>query len=313
LSLGFGEQPAALIRETIDSKTCLGSDCTNSCNSTITFLSVENISKNSLTVKFTDVSSTSQWKYRIVLMDGTVVQSGNTTEKNFTINNLLPGIFYRVEMAVDCSSTYQLSQMILTDNDWCGKTITDSGGSNANYTDGEYWVKILYPDNQNEKVKITFQEFDLQPSNDFLVVRNGPSADSPYFQTASHMTGTYIRGPFTSTHATGAITLVFKSDEAFNSAGFKAQVSCATLAVGDIDDFKNTSLFPNPVKNQFIINGIEKVISVKVFDSSGKLVKVFDLNSISKNSYDVSKLKNGNYIILIKTEKETLSKKLIKQ
>ncbi|WP_262488079.1 T9SS type A sorting domain-containing protein [Epilithonimonas hungarica] len=54
-------------------------------------------------------------------------------------------------------------------------------------------------------------------------------------------------------------------------------------------------------------------LRVKVFDISGKLIKDFDASSISKNIFDVSKLKTGNYVVIIKTEKDTLNKKLIKE
>lgn len=312
LALGFGEQPAALIRQTVDSKSCLGNDCTSACNSTITFFSIDNILKNSLTVKFTDVSS-SQWKYRVTLMDGTIVQSDITTENNFTIANLLPGTFYKVELGMNCSSTYQFSQIILTDDDWCGKTITDSGGTTANYSDGEYWYKTIYPENENQKMKITFQSINLVPNNDFLVIRNGPSLDSPIIPGASRITGTYLRGPFQSTHPTGAITLVFKSDSADNDAGFQALLTCSTLGVNDVSESSDVLLSPNPVKHNFTLSGMKNILKVEIYDASGKHIKQFDDDSLLKNYFDVSRLKAGIYFVKIKTESKTVNKKLIKE
>jgi len=201
----------------------------------------------------------------------------------------------------------------LTDDDWCGKTITDTGGANGNYSDGESWSKTFYPENENEKLKITFQEFNLEQGYDFLTVRNGPSTTSPIFTGASNMTGTTIKGPFESTHATGAITLVFRSDTMVNEAGYKALLNCSVLGTDEAVNQKSISISPNPVKNQFKINGIQKIENVKVFDQSGKLIREFDSDSIARNSFDISKLKTGTYIVTIKSVKETVSKKLIKE
>ena len=312
MSLGFGEQPGALIRQTVDSKACLGTDCISVCTVTVTSLAVSNVTKTAVTATISDATS-SQWKYRVVKMDGTVVNSGTTTLKTLTITGLSPNTFYKVEVGTDCSGAYQRSQMILTDDDWCGKTITDSGGANANYTDNETWTKTFYPDSSTQKVKITFQEFDLESGYDYLTVRNGPLSNSPTFTGSSNMSGTTIRGPFESTHATGAITVTFTSDAGVTAKGFKAILSCGTLAVNDIADSKYLSLSPNPVKNLFTLSGIAKITSVKVFDTSGKQIKDFDSGSISKNSYDISKLKTGSYVVMIKTDAETISKKIIKE
>jgi len=311
MSLGFGEQPGALIRQTVDSKACLGTDCATACTITVSTLAVSNITKTSLTATITDAAS-SQWKYRVVKMDGTVVKSGNTSTKTINITGLSPNTFYKVEVGTDCSGAYQRSQMVLTEDDWCGKTITDSGGANANYTDGESWTKTFYPDNANQKVKITFQEFDLEEGYDFLTVRNG-LVNSPVFSGASNMSGTSLPASFQSTHASGAITVTFSSDEGVTAKGFRANLSCAVLAVDDVNNSKELQLSPNPVKSNFRIEGMNKIESVKVFDNSGKLIKEFDAAAISKNDYNVSKLKIGNYVIVIKTQRETLSKKLIKE
>ncbi|MCD9855104.1 M12 family metallo-peptidase [Epilithonimonas sp. JDS] len=311
MSLGFGEQPGALIRQTVDSKACLGTDCVTACTITVSTLAVSNITKTGLTATITDNVS-SQWKYRVIKMDGTVVKSGNTSTKTVNITGLSPNTFYKVEVGTDCSSAYQRSQIILTEDDWCGKTITDSGGANANYTDGESWTKTFYPDNANQKVKITFQEFDLEEGYDFLTVRNG-LVNSPAFSGASNMSGTSLPSSFQSTHATGAITVTFSSDQGVTAKGFKANLSCAVLAVDDVKNSKDLLLSPNPVKSNFRIEGINKIESVKVFDNSGKLIREFDAAAISKNDYNVSKLKIGNYVIVIKTLTETLSRKLIKE
>ena len=311
LSLGFGEQPGALIRQTVDSKACLGTDCATACIITVSTLAVSNITKTGATATITDATS-SQWKYRVVKMDGTVVKSGDTTVKVINITGLSPNTFYKVEVGTDCSSAYQKSTMILTEDDWCGKTITDSGGASANYTDGESWTKTFYPASSNQKIKITFQEFDLEQGYDFMTIRNGLS-NSPVFTGGANMSGTVLPSSFQSTHATGAITITFNSDGGVTAKGFKADLSCAVLAVDDLSKSAEMVLSPNPVKNQFTLTGIKKITAVELYDNSGKLVKQFDADSLSKNSFDVSRLKTGNYVVKIKSANDSFSKKLIKQ
>ncbi|GGG54260.1 M12 family metallo-peptidase [Epilithonimonas arachidiradicis] len=310
-SLGFGEQPGALIRQTVDSKACLGTDCINVCGVTITGLGISNTTKTTFTATISDITST-QWKYKVSKMDGTVLKSENTNVKTITITDLLPATFYKLEVGTDCSGAYQLSQIILTDDDWCGKTITDSGGVDGNYTNGEIWTKTFYPDNSNQKLKITFQEFDLEQGYDFLMIRNG-TATSPTFSGAANLSGTSLPASYQSTHSTGAITITFRSDSEVTAKGFKALLGCSTLGIDELTDSKEPMLSPNPVKNQFILKGIPNIVNVEVYDLSGKLLKKFDQKSLAKKSFDVSKLKSGYYIVKIKTDKETISKKIVKE
>ena len=55
------------------------------------------------------------------------------------------------------------------------------------------------------------------------------------------------------------------------------------------------------------------MVSVELYDISGKLVKQFDQESLSKNAFDVSRLKIGNYVVKVKTDNDTFTKKLIKE
>ena len=127
------------------------------------------------------------------------------------------------------------------------------------------------------------------------------------------MTVNTLPPAFESTHSTGALTITFRSTTGQTRAGFKANFSCTVLAVDDVVNSKDISLSPNPVKNQFTLNGINKIDSVEVYDNSGKLVKQFDAESLMKKTFDVSRLKTGNYIVKIKTATDSFSKKLIKQ
>lgn len=305
---GFGEQPGDLIRRTIDSKVCMSGDCSKACDVTVTSLVVSTVNNNGATVTINDNKSTS-WKYRVSKMDGSIVQSGNTSTKILTITGLDANLYYKIEVGTDCSPLYQKSQIVLTGDSWCGKTITDTGGENGNYSNNENWIKTFYPDSPDQKVTVTFTDFDLG-SADYIIVRNGLSNGTPF---QGMITGNTLPGPFESTHSTGAITIVFRSGTGATAAGFKANFSCRALAVDDIVSSKDVVVSPNPVRNQFSLKGLSKINAVEIYDAGGKLLKQFDKDSLSKNNFDISKLIRGNYIIKVKTDKEVFTKNLIKE
>lgn len=311
---GFGPQPAALIRTLVDSKACLGTDCVTTCAITVASVAISNITKTGFAATITDNTATS-WKYRIIKMDGTIVKSGTTSTKTFAVDGLTANTYYRLLVGTSCAleNAFQSSDMLLTNDNWCGKMFTDSGGATGNYSDAENFVKTFYPDSPGQKLKLTFSSFSVEADYDFMTIKNGPSASSPSFAGATNLTGSRTLGPYTSTDPTGAITVIFTSDSGYTDSGWVATFSCNTLGVSDIDKADAMLISPNPVKNNFRLDALSKIESVKVLDASGKLVKVFYSNSVSKNSYDISKLEIGNYVVLIKTETETLSKKIIKE
>ncbi len=80
------------------------------------------------------------------------------------------------------------------------------------------------------------------------------------------------------------------------------------LGVEDlITNASNFILYPNPTKDQFIINSKSDIKTVEVYDVFGKLVKVYPI----QNVYDVSNLSKGMYLINIETETYSSVKKLI--
>ncbi len=71
------------------------------------------------------------------------------------------------------------------------------------------------------------------------------------------------------------------------------------------------NVYPNPVKDLlYITSDAKSTTKVSIIDMSGKLVKTFEGKS---QSYNLSDLPKGNYMILIDNEKETIRKKIIKQ
>ncbi len=93
-----------------------------------------------------------------------------------------------------------------------------------------------------------------------------------------------------------------------------------TTALDEIDEnlgiatlVQNTfTLYPNPVNDLLHIDSQEnvKILGYSMYDLNGKKVFIFDAN---KDTYDLSELDSGMYILQIKTNKGAASYKIIKK
>ena len=83
----------------------------------------------------------------------------------------------------------------------------------------------------------------------------------------------------------------------------------------DIEDFSisNFSIFPNPSNNKIVIKFPKSIvdIDVKVFDVLGK--KIYNGNSDSNMTIDVSAWTKGMYFVKTSSEGKTKTKKFIKE
>lgn len=100
-------------------------------------------------------------------------------------------------------------------------------------------------------------------------------------------------------------------DYSFGAAIDDVIITSAALATSDISLGDKLQIYPNPVKdNLYIKSDLKSNSKVSVIDMSGKLVKTFVGAS---ESYDLSDLPKGTYMILIDNGKEMIRKKIIKQ
>ena len=83
-----------------------------------------------------------------------------------------------------------------------------------------------------------------------------------------------------------------------------------TLAVEDLIFSDLVSVYPNPVESEFKINTAAN--KVDIFDLSGRLIRSFQGNYPENSSYDIKGLKPSVYLIRIKADQGTLTKKIIK-
>ena len=87
----------------------------------------------------------------------------------------------------------------------------------------------------------------------------------------------------------------------------------STLAIKD-NSLNELSIYPNPVVNELTINLPSNIknADVRIVDVTGRTISNNNV-TINNNKLDVSHLAQGVYIVEIKTEKGTTSKKLIKK
>jgi hypothetical protein len=88
-------------------------------------------------------------------------------------------------------------------------------------------------------------------------------------------------------------------------------ITSAALATSDVSAKDELQIYPNPVRdNLYIKTDLKSNSKVSVVDMSGKMVKTF----IGKSeSYNLSDLPKGTYMILIDDGKDVIKKKIIKQ
>ncbi len=317
-NLGFGPQPSALIRNTIDSKSCLQSGCVvqdDYCNISIQSLTVVQTSATNYQVDFVDQTSTS-WKYRAYPLGTTPPDTWTTVNTNsFAINGLTGNQYYELELINVCDdgAVGRGKTALLLNGDFCDGTLfTDTGGESGSYSANQHIIKTFYPVS-GDKVKLTFQRIGLQSNQDYMYVYNGDSIESPLFDGGT-ITGNNNPGPsFVSTDDTGAITIEFVSNATVNTYGWEAVVDCSALGVEDMSDAHGITVYPNPTSDILnIVSQTSKIESATLTDAAGRTVLTNKLSS-SNGTMNIRHLPKGVYILTLKIDGQTVTKKIIKK
>src|SRR5690606_23174128 len=129
------------------------------------------------------------------------------------------------------------------------------------------------------------------------------------FNTASELN---VGDSFTSTDPSGALTFVFTSDDSAQETGWVAEVTCATLSVGDVTLDTNFSYFPNPVKNTLQLNAQSNIQNVSIFNMLGQEVLRTAPNNVN-STVDMSALQTGAYLVKVTINDRTETVRVIKQ
>ena len=109
----------------------------------------------------------------------------------------------------------------------CSGTFYDSGGEFSNYSSNENFIITICPDEPGGRMRLDFQEFSTQLGADIMSIYDGDDASGDLLgQFSGTSSPDLIVASFD--NATGCLTIEFTSNEAGNTIGWSATISCTT-------------------------------------------------------------------------------------
>jgi hypothetical protein len=272
------------------------------------------------------------------IYDGPNVEEANLIKtysgqyKNQRITSTHPSGALTIKFTSDYSITKRgwkakVNKCSTKTQDHCIEKFTDSGGIYGNYKNFEnnFFNPYVFIPEEGKKVRLNFKYIDLN-SNDFLIIFDGPTTNP--LNIKNFFSGTHRNKKITSTHPSGALTVVFLSSWWTTKRGWIASVNkCKAKSAfrkSNIEKEQKTStenilIYPNPVTSSLhiIIPSSEEKLGdsfISITDVLGKVVGDYIYKeSISSLDLDLSKLSAGNYFIKITNKKEVITKKIIKE
>lgn len=136
---------------------------------------------------------------------------------------------------------------------------------------------------------------------------NGPTPNFP----AGGYYGQTIPGPFTSTHTSGALTFVFRSDFGIPRTGWEADIVCTPLSVAD-QAFENFTFYPNPVANTLTLKAGNEIQNVAIYNMLGQEVININPNTTTP-SINISNLQTGTYLMKVSIDGNMKTYRLLKK
>lgn len=172
-------------------------------------------------------------------LSGIELGSGVSTLGNTSVSGLEGLTTYSFWVRSDCGDGYSTwaGPLQLTTDPSCGDPFSDTGGILDDYDVNEDYVKVFCPDVPDNAINMNFNlSFPFSTSaGDTLKIYNGNNTTFPLLDALS---GTYPMvppGPYTSTTASGCLTIHFTSDElkAPEDDGWLSFLVCEPLPVGE--------------------------------------------------------------------------------
>lgn len=89
-------------------------------------------------------------------------------------------------------------------------------------------------------------------------------------------------------------------------------ISGGTVSV-DESKIENLSIYPNPVSDKLSVQCDGTIETLEIYGTSGQLIKIVSVSGNSLVEADLSELKNGAYLVHLKTASGTSIQKIVKQ
>lgn len=105
-----------------------------------------------------------------------------------------------------------------------------------------------------------------------------------------------------------AAKIYFDTNPAIDTNVFNTEF-VSSLSNADFVNNNDLKLYPNPVSNILIIESVNKINKIAVFDLMGRLLKTTN----SENTIDISDLMSGNYIVKAFINENIITSKIIKE
>ena len=138
-----------------------------------------------------------------------------------------------------------------------------------------------------------------------LDVANGNNTNLTYFEATTNPSLSCIQVDDVAYSTTNWTSFNFAFDAASSFS-----TNCGYVGIDELSN-ESLSIYPNPAKNELIINNGElKIEQISIIDVTGKIVKAI-IGTV--NTVNVSDLTRGIYFIQIQTEKGLVNSKFIKE
>lgn len=194
----------------------------------------------------------------------------------------------------------------------CEGTFYDSGGPSNNYGSGQEMTMTFIPDTEEALTKVEFTQFDLEAQStcnyDWLKIYNGLNTSAPLLGT---WCGTNSPGTIIANNPGKGLTFQFHSDGSVAKAGWAANISCFSTVGLNENEAKGLRVYPNPVRGTAVkLQSAEVMFGLQLLDLSGKIISIHTLDGVTSFDLETNHLKNGIYLLEVKTMEGSAIQKL---
>ena len=297
---GFGLQPATLMANTINSKPCLGADCTACINTASDFVA-SNVTENTAALSWSGMDDGDSWEVSVTTLNATEVWN-TVTQPTYLATGLLPNTYYQLKIKPFCTNVNPVvrTYYFATSGNYCGSlSFSDTGGLGSNYGDRESFIRTITPNLPNKKIVVTFNQFSLETDYDYLYIYDGADTTFPELNSGNGYTGTNSPGTVTSTATDGALTFQFYSDQYTTASGWDATINCQENLGVATSDYLDFMYYPNPTSHTVQLRSNTTITEVEVYTIEGQKLYGQKLETL-ETKVDLSQFATGTYFFKVK-------------